>query len=369
MSYIVVENKIYKKNNDNILTLDNKKITKKELSEVMEINTNKEIQKIESLLKDKNLKKTLYYNDGDISLQNKQLINFLSKVDKLEDINDKLDSLVSKNNYTSSNSIPELFLEDSVWKEIDDLFIGLTCQDILVEDFKVVEKELANQVVINFYGNPGTGKTETAKYLIQKLGMDYEKVDFTKIISKWKGDTSKNIKELFQKAKEENKVLLLDEADALIKQRSAAEKESNLNVFMNELDMHNGIIIMTTNFCDSYDKAMFRRLDYNIEFKDPNEELRVLFFKKYLSDKLKFNSEFSFDILAKKSKGLSGGYILKICKKALISFFNDVSKKYQGNVHQNFTKEAFEMKYVIDEINKIQKEDKSNPIGLVINSN
>lgn len=139
-----------------------------------------------------------------------------------------------------------------------------------------------------FYGEPGTGKTETVLQLARKTGRDIMQVNISEIKSMWVGESEKNIKQIFdsyRKKVEEFKItpiLLFNEADAIIGKRQegaerAVDKMENTiqNIILQEMETLDGILIATTNLAQNMDKAFERRFLYKIHFTKPTLEARA----------------------------------------------------------------------------------------------
>ena len=139
-----------------------------------------------------------------------------------------------------------------------------------------------------FYGEPGTGKTETVLQLARKTGRDIMQVNISEIKSMWVGESEKNIKQIFdtyRKKVEEFKItpiLLFNEADAIIGKRKegaerAVDKMENTiqNIILQEMETLDGILIATTNLAQNMDKAFERRFLYKIHFTKPTLEARA----------------------------------------------------------------------------------------------
>lgn len=136
-----------------------------------------------------------------------------------------------------------------------------------------------------FAGPPGTGKTMAASILASKLGRELYKIDFPLVVSKYIGETEKNLKRIFDEAKESDAVLLFDEADALFGKRTeikdAHDRNANLEVayLLQRMDEFDGVLILTTNFQNNIDEAFKRRLGFIIEFPWPDRECRMLLWR------------------------------------------------------------------------------------------
>lgn len=132
-----------------------------------------------------------------------------------------------------------------------------------------------------FEGSPGTGKTMAASIVANELGLPLFKVDLSKMMSKYIGETEKSLDEVFGIAEQNSAVLLFDETDALFGKRSeikdSHDKYANVETsfLLQKKDEFNGIIVMTTNFKQNIDDAFMRRITYIIHFPAPDRECRL----------------------------------------------------------------------------------------------
>jgi hypothetical protein len=135
-------------------------------------------------------------------------------------------------------------------------------------------------VVALFSGPPGTGKTLAAEIIAGELGLDLYKVDLAAVVSKWVGETEKNLSAIFDAAEASNAALFFDEADALFAKRSevsdAHDRYANLEVahLLQRLERHNGLVVMATNLATNIDPAFLRRVTVSVDFPMPEEAER-----------------------------------------------------------------------------------------------
>jgi len=179
----------------------------------------------------------------------------------------------------------------------------------------------ARGVTALFSGGPGTGKTLVASAIANELGMDLYRVDLSRIMSKWIGETEQNLAKLFDAAEDGHAIVLFDEADSLFAKRtevkSSVDRYANLevNYLLQRLDTFEGIAILTTNFGTSIDNAFKRRLSFRLTFPFPDEEAREALWRSHLPAHLPKTGTFDLGELARKYR-LSGGYIRNAALRA-----------------------------------------------------
>jgi len=165
-----------------------------------------------------------------------------------------------------------------------------------------------------FTGPPGTGKTYTAELIAGELGLELWHVDLSALVSKYVGETEKNIQGLFAATRARSVVLLLDEADALfgsrVEVKSATDKYANLevNALLQELDAFEGILILTSNLQENIDEAFRRRLLVHVAYPMPDAAMRALLWRKLVPEEAPLGDDVDFERLAR-AFDLTGGYI------------------------------------------------------------
>jgi len=140
-------------------------------------------------------------------------------------------------------------------------------------------------------GPPGTGKTLSAEVIATTLGVDLLVVDISRVVSKWIGETEKNLAELFDAAERSQTVLFFDEADALFGKRTeitdAHDRYANLETayLLARLERCEGMVILATNFRQNIDPAFLRRLEFVVEFEEPGQLERVALWRCHLPER------------------------------------------------------------------------------------
>jgi SpoVK/Ycf46/Vps4 family AAA+-type ATPase len=149
-------------------------------------------------------------------------------------------------------------------------------------------------------------------------------------MSKWIGETERNLSAIFDAAEDGQVVLLFDEADSLFAKRtevrSSNDRYANLevNYLLQRLDAFEGIAILTTNSGTSIDQAFKRRLSFRLSFPFPDEETREELWRAHLPPELPVHGTLSLALLARKYQ-LSGGYIRNVCLRAAFLAVEDAA--------------------------------------------
>jgi AAA+ superfamily predicted ATPase len=168
-----------------------------------------------------------------------------------------------------------------------------------------------------FSGSSGTGKTMAAEALAREIGLDLYKIDLSSVVSKYIGETEKNLKKIFDEAEESNAILFFDEADALFGKRSdvkdAHDRYANVEIsyLLQKMEEHEGIVILATNLSRNMDEAFLRRMQFVVEFPFPEEDYRLRIWQSLLPDEAPVGEDLDLEFLAGKL-ALSGGSIKNI---------------------------------------------------------
>ncbi len=199
-----------------------------------------------------------------------------------------------------------------------------------------------------FQGQPGTGKTLVAGLIARELGLDLYQVDLSKVMSKWIGETERNLSTIFDAAEDGQVVLLFDEADSLFAKRtevrSSNDRYANLevNYLLQRLDSFGGIAVLTTNIGRSIDQAFKRRMSFRLSFPFPDEDTREQLWRAHLPPELPITGTLALDVLARKYQ-LSGGYIRNACLRAAFLAAQESTSLHQRHLERAVTLEYAEM--------------------------
>jgi len=169
-------------------------------------------------------------------------------------------------------------------------------------------------VSVLFSGDPGVGKSMSATVIARQLGLAIYEIDLSRVVSKWLGETEKNLSEVFDAAEPGHVVLLFNEADSLFGKRTSEVKSSNdryanmeTNYLLQRLERFGGLAILTTNLTGAVDPAFRRRFAYDVQFTFPDPEMRAELWRRVIPRTAEV-AEIDYDELGERFE-LSGGFI------------------------------------------------------------
>jgi len=166
-----------------------------------------------------------------------------------------------------------------------------------------------------FSGSPGTGKTMAAGLIARELDLELYQVDLSKVVSKWVGETERQLSRIFAAAAAGHALLLFDEADSLFAKRtevkSSNDRYANLevNYLLQRVESFGGITILTTNLDQSIDPALMRRLAAHVKFWPPEQEERASLWRGMLAGAVPLAEDVDFDELARRFSEMTGANI------------------------------------------------------------
>jgi SpoVK/Ycf46/Vps4 family AAA+-type ATPase len=179
-----------------------------------------------------------------------------------------------------------------------------------------------------FSGPPGTGKTMAAEVVARELELDLYKIDLSRIVSKYIGETEKNLDRIFVAAETANAILFFDEADALFGKRSevrdAHDRYANIEIsyLLQKMEEYDGVVILATNLRKNLDDAFSRRIHFMINFPFPDAKQRRCIWQKIWPEAIPLSSDIDFDFLAQRFE-LAGGSIRNIALASAFLAAND----------------------------------------------
>ncbi len=210
----------------------------------------------------------------------------------------------------------DLILHNSTRKQITEIENWINFNEVLMKD-AAIRKRVKPGYRVLFYGPPGTGKTLAATLLGKQTDKDVFRIDLSRVISKYIGETEKNLSGLFDRAEDKNWILFFDEADALFGKRTdirdAHDKYANQEVayLLQRIESFNGVVILATNQRGNIDDAFIRRFQAIIHFPMPGVSERASIWAKTLPGNLEKSKEIDWLQVASRFE-LSGAGIVNV---------------------------------------------------------
>ena len=210
----------------------------------------------------------------------------------------------------------DLVLDPATLSQIKEITAWQKHRDVVLNQWNL-QKMLSPGYKVLFYGPPGTGKSLTAALMGQELKVDVFRIDLSLVVSKYIGETEKNLSALFDRAANKNWILFFDESDALFGTRTgvndAHDRYANQEVsyLLQRVENYNGIIILASNLKGNMDRAFSRRFQSMIKFKIPDAEQRTRLWANSFSQATVLENGFPLHDLAKTYE-LAGGSIINV---------------------------------------------------------
>ena len=211
----------------------------------------------------------------------------------------------------SAHAFADLVVDDETAASLQEIVAALR------ERRKVRERwgfRGAAGVSVLFSGDPGVGKTMSATVIARQLDLAIYEIDLSRVVSKWLGETEKNLGEVFDAAEPGHVVLLFNEADSLFGKRTTEVKSSNdryanmeTNYLLQRLERFGGLAILTTNLGGAVDPAFRRRFAYDVQFTFPDPEMRTELWRRAIPRTAEVG-DIDFEELGERFE-LSGGFI------------------------------------------------------------
>lgn len=249
-------------------------------------------------------------------------------------------------------TLDEIIFSDALKEQLKDIISFCKRKDEIIKDWELNKFMKGKGCIgINLWGIPGTGKSIAAEAIASSLGMNLIQASYSSLMDSLQGNTEKNITSLFETAVEENCVILFDEADGLLsarKQSGSNSDSSNLikSHMLNILDRSTAIVVFTTNFFKSYDRAFVRRILWNIEVPAPDFNELVGIWKLHLGKnvpkELTYDdlSQLTLEISKEKEMQITGGDIKKLtlmfCTQLTSGRYRSITKEIASNVIRKY---------------------------------
>ncbi len=238
---------------------------------------------------------------------------------------------------TTEMSWSDLVLHPRTAQQIQHISTWLEYHENLMQDSNLKRKIKPGYRVL-LYGPPGTGKTLTAALLGKQFNKDVYRVDLSQIVSKFIGETEKNLENVFRRAESRNWILFFDEADALFGKRtnvqSSHDKYANQEVsyLLQRVEDYSGLLILASNFKNNLDDAFIRRFHEVVHFPLPDAQERKILWEKSLPASIQLGSDVNLSAIAN-SYELTGASILSVVQYVALRSYQ---QKREELVYEDF---------------------------------
>lgn len=212
----------------------------------------------------------------------------------------------------------ELVLSPETQIDINEVLDWIQLEKTVMEDLGLGRKVEPGFRGL-FYGPPGTGKTFTTTLIGKRTQRPVFRVDLSQVVSKYIGETEKNLRKVFDKAEARDWILFFDEADALFGKRTAISDSKDrfanqeVSYLLQRIEHHNGVVLLATNHRDNLDKAFTRRFQIVVHFPMPNPQERLRLWQHAIPSECTLDAEVDLNDLAQRFE-LSGGSIMNVAR-------------------------------------------------------
>lgn len=239
----------------------------------------------------------------------------------------------------------DLVLNPSTRQEIDTILTWVQNKDILMNQWQLKQRIKPGFRSL-FFGPPGTGKTMTACLLGKKAGLSVFRIDLSKVISKYIGETEKNLARLFDRAHHQDWILFFDEADSLfgkrIETQTSNDRAANqeISYLLQRIEDYEGLAILATNLRSNLDDAFARRFQSMIRFSMPTAEQRLqLWQDNFMNKPFTIAKDVDFETLANEHE-LTGGSIINVLHYACLQAVGRQPQKiYEDDLRNGIRRE------------------------------
>ena len=243
----------------------------------------------------------------------------------------------------------DLVLDPFTMEQVLEIKVWIHYGDILLNQLGLKKKVKPGYRSL-FYGPPGTGKTLTASLLGNVTGRDVYRIDLSLVISKYIGETEKNLEKIFKQAENKDWILFFDEADALFGKRTkvsdAHDRFANQEVsyLLQRVEDYAGVVILASNFQSNIDDAFMRRFQTIIYFPMPKPADRLRLWNEGFSDQTELDPRINLNDFAAEYE-ISGGGIMNVIRYATLMALNKDTRTIAyddllNGIRNEFTKEG-----------------------------
>lgn len=217
----------------------------------------------------------------------------------------------------------DLVLDAATMEQVLEIKTWIDYESVLLDELEM-RKTIKPGYRSLFCGASGTGKTLTATLLGKMTGLEVYKVDLSMVVSKYIGETEKNLEKVFDKAENKKWILFFDEADALFGKRTAVSDahdrfaNQEVSYLLQRVEDYSGVVILASNFRSNLDEAFTRRFQSIIHFPVPKQAERLMLWQRSFPEKMHFADDVNLNDIAAGYE-LAGGSIINVVRHAVLA--------------------------------------------------
>lgn len=223
---------------------------------------------------------------------------------------------------TSPLDWDHLVLTSETQQQMKELLAWVEYENVLLDDWGMAG-QLKRGYCSLFYGGSGTGKTITATLIGKRVNRDVYRIDLSSVVSKYIGETEKNLEKIFTTLESYKAILFFDEADALFGKRTSIQNahdryaNQEVSYLLQRIEEYPGLVILASNLKNNMDEAFLRRFQSVISFPMPDANARLILWQQAFPIQIQLDPQLDLKQLAKKIE-LSGGAINNVVRYALL---------------------------------------------------
>lgn len=241
---------------------------------------------------------------------------------------------------------PDLILPENALRQLHEICSQVKHRRKVYSTWGFAKKlSLGKGLCVLFSGPSGTGKTLAVEVLANELRLEAYKIDLSTVVSKYIGETEKNLSKVFEEAEASNAILFFDEADALFGRRSevkdAHDRYANIeiNYLLQRMEEFDGLVVLASNLQKNIDDAFFRRMHFAVEFPFPEAAYRYRIWQQHVPPEAPLDGDIDFNFLANRC-ALTGGNIRNIMVNAAF-----LAAENSGTIHMEHVIYAIRREY------------------------
>ena len=227
----------------------------------------------------------------------------------------------------------DIVMNESQRETISHAIEQMTYRKQVYENWDYTKKyPYGRGLTVLLFGAPGTGKSMMAQVIAHELNLELYRVDISKVVDKYVGETEKSLSMIFREAKKCNVVLFFDECDTIFAKRSddggsnQASANNKTALLLQEMEAYDGVCVLATNYKHNIDPAFFRRMKYIVEFQFPDVDTREMLWRTTIPKSTPLGDDVDIRFLAEKFEFVGGNIKNCILNAAFLAAADETAK-------------------------------------------